>query len=270
VEQRGPSAPPARRGHGRQRAARITARDLEVLAFVADHRLVLAAQIQALLGVSADATRARLGALSKAGLLSQQRLFHRQPACYQITRNGLAIIASELPRPNLDLRCYGHDIGLAWLWLAARAGAFGRVREVLSERQMRSRDGRADRGGEPLAVRLGGFGAGGRQRLHYPDLLLATATAHRVALELELSGKGRSRREGILAGYAADARIDAVIYLVNRPGLQRQLQASAAGLGVSSLVHVKRFHWGASMRDFDRSPAAEAGLARRHGAEAGR
>jgi DNA-binding MarR family transcriptional regulator len=226
----------------RARSVRVTERDRRLLAFIADHRLVLAAHAGALLGVSEEAASARLRALSKAGMLSRQRLLHEQPAHYQITRTGLALIASSLPRPRVDLRCYDHDIGTAWLWLAARSGALGALREVLSERQLRSRDGTADGRREPLGVRLGGVGPSGRERLHYPDLLLTTATGHRVAVELELSSKGRSRREKILAGYGADPRIDAVVYFVEErnPQLARAIRASAARLGISRLVHVQR------------------------------
>ena len=42
----------------------------------------------------------------------------------------------------ISLTNYWHDVGAAWLWLAARNGAFGPMREVLAERVMRSRDAR--------------------------------------------------------------------------------------------------------------------------------
>src|SRR5919201_4036230 len=109
---------------------RITERDRELLGFVADHRLVVPAHIQALLGVSAAAAYARLRALAAAGLLTHESVFHREPACYRIARKGLALIGSDLPPPRLDLRNYQHDMGVAWLWLAARSGAFVPMREV--------------------------------------------------------------------------------------------------------------------------------------------
>jgi hypothetical protein len=266
------SAPPATRRRGQPRGIRITDRDLELLAFTADHRLVLAAHIQALLDISAPAANRRLRTLSAAGLLHEETglRFRHQPAFYQVTRRGLAVLGSGFRPPNVDVSCYAHDVGLAWLWLAARAGTFGLLREVLSERQLRSRDARPDREGEPLGVRLGGFGPRGRERLHYPDLLLHTASAHRVALELELSGKNRARRETILAGYAADARIDAVLYLVNRSSVGRDIRASAAKLGISSLVHVQNFVWGDSMQAFDRAPARERARALQRSAQVAR
>jgi hypothetical protein len=83
-------------------------------------------------------------------------------------------------------------------------------------------------------------GPGGRPRLHYPDLLLVTPEGHRIAVELELSSKGRARRDRILAGYGADARIEVVLYLVEQTALARAIQSSARRLGISSLVHVER------------------------------
>jgi hypothetical protein len=224
----------------------VTERDLELLTFVADHRLVLAAHAQAFLGVSAAAASARLRALSRAGYLTQNTVFHRQPACYQVMRKGLALIDSHLPSPRIDLRCYEHDVGVAWLWLAARNGTWGQMNEVISEREMRSRDATRKGTADPLGVRLGGVGARGRERLHYPDLLLVTEDGRRIALELELSRKGETRREKILSGYGADPRVDAVLYLVDKPGVARSVITSARRLGISSRVHVQPVRWSGS------------------------
>ena len=78
------------------------------------------------------------------------------PGCYLIERRGLRAIGSHLPAPRAVNRSeYEHDVGLGWLWLAAQRGAFGGLETVTSERQMRSHDGRAERGAdEPLGVRL--------------------------------------------------------------------------------------------------------------------
>jgi hypothetical protein len=222
---------------------RLTDRDRELLRFAARHRIVLAAQLQALLGASAAAVATRLRALRRAGYLGSQRPFDRQATCYWIKRRGLSAIESSLPAPRPELGSHRHDLGIAWLWLAARQGAFGAARQIVSEREMRSGDGTAGRRANPFGVRLGGVGPGGRERLHYPDLLLVGPGGRRVALELELTSKGRARRERILAGYAADGRIDSVLYVVDQPATGRAIQASAARLGISARVHVQRAHW---------------------------
>jgi hypothetical protein len=230
--------------------ALITERDHVLLSFVAQHRLVLASHVGVLLGVSADAAAARLRALLRSGMVAGERFLHGQPRCWWITRRGLAVIDSPLPQPRVDLRAYRHDVGLAWVTLAAERGAFGELRDVVSERWMRSRDGLATRASSfsapaPFGVRLGGVGPAGRERLHYPDLLLITPDARQIAVELELTSKERTRRERILAGYGGDPRIDAVLYLVDRRAVSRALEASAARLGISPMVQVQRVGWSA-------------------------
>jgi len=228
--------PPGRRARG---GVRLTDRDHELLAFVAEHRLVLTSHVQTLLGTSATAASTRLRALAGGGFVSYRRVFHGQPAFCQIRRKGLAAITSDLPPPRLDLACYKHDVGAAWLWLAAHNGTFGLLREVVGERRLRSCDGAVGRQAEPYGVRLGGVGPHGRPRLHYPDLLLITPEGRRIAVELELSPKGRTRREKILAGYASDSRIDAVLYLTEDRSIARSIEGSARRLGIAALVHVQ-------------------------------
>ena len=222
---------------------RLTDRDRLLLSFAARHRIVVGAQLQVLLSLTRSAAAARLRALRRAGYLGSQRPFDRQPPCYWITRRGLGAIESRLPTPRPELGSYRHDLGAAWLWLAARHGAFGPVRQIVSEREMRSGDGTSGRSANPFGVRLGGVGPGGRERLHYPDLLLVGSGGRRIAVELELTSKGRTRRERILAGYAADGRIDSVLYLVDRPATGRAIEASAARLGISGRIHVWRARW---------------------------
>jgi hypothetical protein len=215
---------------------------------------VLAAHVAAMLGVSRRTAGERLSALRSAGLLSARHGPYRND-CHQITTPGLRLITTRLPRPRFDIATYWHDVGIAWLWLAARRGAFGPLTDVVSERHMRSSDG-ADPPAEPFGVRLGGYGAGGRARLHYPDLLLCTDGGHRIAIELERSGKERARRDSILSGYAVDRRIDAVVYLVDDPAVARAVSASARRLGLESLIHVQRFEWDPAVRPGGRSRTA--------------
>ena len=217
----------------------ITDRDRALLAFAAEHRIFLTDHMRVLLGASEDAANARLRALHHAGLLDRRKVFDDQPAVHRITRSGLAAVASELQPPRLNLACYAHDVGVAWLWLAARDEVFGPVTKVVGERRLRSADLRREPGEPPLAMRLGGAGPGGRERLHYPDLLLVDPAGRRIALELELTDKGRRRRERILAGYGADPRFDAAVYLVPDRRLGQSIATSARRLGIQSSVYVQ-------------------------------
>jgi hypothetical protein len=211
-----------------------------VLAFAAEQRLVEAAQVGALLQTSTGAAARRLRALASVGLLESDRRLAEKPTWYRIRPPGLRLIESTLPSPRrADLDTHHHDVGLGWLWIAARQGAFGRLRGVVSERRMRSHDGTADGGLDPFGMRLPGAGPRGRERLHYPDLLLETSTGHRIALELELTSKNRARREEILRGYMF-SKLEAVIYLVEKPAVGKAISSSARRLGISDLVHVQR------------------------------
>jgi hypothetical protein len=240
---------------GASRGIRLGERDLELLWFLAEHRMALPDQVAALLGTSDEAAKARLARLANAGYVRSASVFRKQPMMHLIASDGLKVLASALPLPRLDMRTYQHDAGVAWLWLAARRGTFGPLREIVGERRMRSHDGAREPGTEPLAVRLGGVGARGGERLHYPDLLLRTTDGRRIALEFELSSKGPARLDKILAGYAADPRIDGVVYLVESWVVARSVKAAARRAGIASFVHIQR------VRSTVADPAAAAGRA---------
>jgi hypothetical protein len=231
----GTSSPPERSGDP----------DRELLAFAAEHRFVLAEQIARLLDVSTSTAARRLRDLRSRGELRDagQQLRHEPPA-FQVTRVGLAAVGCDLGAPRaIDLATYRHDVGITWLAIGARRGVLGDVSEVVSERRMRSEDRRGNRAvaAHRHGVRLG-IGERGERNLHYPDLVLLTATGHRIAFELERSTKQPATRERILAGYAADRRVDAVIYLVNSRAAGDAISRSAARVGADK-VQVQRFAW---------------------------
>jgi hypothetical protein len=208
-----------------------------LLTFIGEHRFVLPAQARALLGTSEEVARSRLDALTGAGYLIEEPVLAGQPVAYRSSRLGLNVTGSPLRALRISLTNYWHDVGAAWLWLAARQGAFGPMREVMAERVMRSRDARGR--DDPFGVRLGGLGQDGRERLHYPDLLMVDRGGRRLAIELEISAKRPAERERILAGYAADPRIAKVLYVVYEPRVARALCASVSRLGISSLVAIQ-------------------------------
>ena len=220
------------------RSVRLTDRDREILAFAAEHRLVLELQVQRLVRVGPGRILSRLGALVEQGYLAKGSVDGSRH--YRIRARGLATIGSSLRVPKDKLGAYGHDVGLAWLWLAARDGMFGPLHETVSERRMRSHDRPIDRSVDPFGVRNGGYDRFGNERLHYPDLLLIDPYGRRLALELELSSKGRERTEVIIGGYGADPRIDRVLYLVeaHQTGyrIRRSLEQTVREMGLSDRI----------------------------------
>jgi hypothetical protein len=242
----------ATRTPGRRDSIRLNERERALLEFAARHRLVLDEHAQALLGISPMRATSLLRGLAAARMLAREppQLRRRLP-CYRVTAAGLRAIGSPLPPPRFSLSFYEHDVGLAWLHLAARVGKFGPARRIVSEREMRSHDASRERTAPPLGVRVAGS-----EGLHYPDLLLELQSGHRIALELELTGKGRARRERIVGAYAAEPHIDAVVYLAENPAVRRHLRTTAARFGVSSRVRVHKCVWGESARPRDRGATA--------------
>lgn len=209
---------------------------------------MLAAQVALLEGIRPVAAGRRLSALTRAGYLTSEQRYTAEPRAYTVTRHGRDVVGSDMGQPRkLDPSLYAHDVGVTWLTAAAHRGLFGELSQVVSERRMRSEDGRDNPGREPHGVRYiggggGGWSAGGR-RLHYPDLTLVTASGQRVAFELELNLKGQARRERILLAYAGDPRFDAVVYLVATQRDRRTLDASARRAGLENRLYVQVFRW---------------------------
>ncbi|HET9102200.1 MAG TPA: hypothetical protein VFN55_02505 [Solirubrobacteraceae bacterium] len=218
-----------------------------LLALAAEHRLILVGHAAAALGTGRRSAGARLARLSRVGLLASGQPLGDQ-RWYQATRAGLELTGRDLPAPAaVRPSAYEHDVGMAWVWLAAQKGAFGPVRSLLSEREMRSRDGRSRPavGGPPLlGVPIHGLGPGGGERRHYPDLLVETTEGRRIAVELELSAKSRRAREQVLRAYGGQHGIDAVVYLTDRPGIGQAIAASARRLWVDDLLTVRAIAFG--------------------------
>jgi DNA-binding transcriptional ArsR family regulator len=228
----------------------LSDQDLELLRALAEQRVAVMAQVAHWLGVGDRAAGRRVRRLREAGLVESRRVFERGSAMVRITGSGLKLIGSPLGRPGQKLDEYRHDVGVGWIWTAAREGAFGPLTAVHSERAMRSHDARLDRmtAGEQLlepddrrrGVGVGAWRPDGRPAQHYADLLLETRGGNRLAVELELSHKGRRRLDSIMEAYASDMRIDAVLYLVTDPHLGELVRAAASRAGIPDRVHVRQ------------------------------
>ena len=233
-------------------------RDLEALVFAAEHRFVLASQLAAATAVSVAAAGRRLRRLRDAGYVRSERRLHFDATAFQVTSTGLAAAGSTVSAPGkVELGLYAHDVGVGWLAVGARRGAFGELREVVGERRMRSEDRRLQDAGRPARHGVARL-TGGPFATHYPDLALVTASGHRIAFELELTTKDARRRERILRGYAADRRYDAVVYFVATPRARDALQRSAQRVGAGDRVQVRMFAWGGGR------PPGETTRARSH------
>jgi hypothetical protein len=220
---------------------KLTERETSVLGPLAEHRTLIVPQLALLLGVS-DATAARrLRQLEQRQLLELRRIFTGLPAAAVIRSRGLRAVGSPLKAPQVNYNEYRHDVGVGWLWLAARAGSFGELRGVTTDRRMQAEDATAVAGGRsaPWGVGVGMLGSHGQPQRHYPDLLLETASGHRVAVELELTAKSSGRMNRIMGAYAGDSRVDQILYVAANSSIAARVRESARRAGIPNRVHVQ-------------------------------
>lgn len=219
----------------------LTQRDASVLGPLAENRILTVPQVAVLLGVSERTALTRLKALDRERLLHLRPIFQGLPWAASIQSRGLRALGSPLRAPQLNLNEYRHDVGVGWLWLAARAGNLGEQRGLTTERQMQAADARAAADGlaPRWGVGLGLLGPHGRPQRHYPDLVLDMASGHRVAVELELTAKSSGRMGRIMSAYASDSQIDHVLYLAANASIARRVADAARRAGIPERVHVQ-------------------------------
>ena len=210
-----------------------------MLEFLAAQRFVVAPQVQALLGCSARTAREQLRLLALAGHAERAPIFAGRPSTWQINAAGLRAVGSSLSAPRLQLSSYEHDLGLGWLWLAARNGALGELTSVRSERELRSADLGEQSDRDAVEITPDQRYSTGTDRRHHPDLILETRSQRRIAVELELTPKSRARMRSIMLSFAASPRIDAVLYLVSERQHARSVATDARAAGIGSIVHVQ-------------------------------
>ena len=209
---------------------------------LAEHRFLIVPQVAVLLAVSERTALNRLKTLERDRLCVFHKVFHGLPWAASIQSRGLRALDSPLKAPpKLNYNEYRHDVGVGWLWLAARAGGFGELRGIATDRRMQADDLSAAAAGRrpQWGIGVGLLGSRGRPQRHYPDLMLDTASGHRVAVELELTGKSAGRMERIMSAYASDARIDHVLYLAASRAIATRAIDSARRAGISDRVHVQ-------------------------------
>jgi DNA-binding MarR family transcriptional regulator len=216
---------------------RVEDRSQGVLAFIAEHDVVVLGQVQKLLDGDEDSVQRLLAALVEEGLLRSERLTAGGSIVCRITPKGLESIASELPAPAIQPERFRHALGVVWLWLAARDGVFGEAERVLSHRRMKQ----LDKARDPASTEVP-FGvlveiSGQPPAWRYPDLMLVLRQG-RVPVHLELTLRPREELEALLPAYVE--RSAAVLFMVDDLRVGTHLQAAKAELGLSDFVHVQR------------------------------
>lgn len=215
---------------------RITERDEAIVRFAGLQVAVEARQIAAWQQMDRAHVFRRCKRLVELGLLRQERVVHGRPGLYLATRAGLEFAELELPVAKLNLWSYAHALELVWLHLdLEREYGPGRV---LSERQIRTLEGRAawaaERSRERHRPRYALSGSGGPRSLHFPDLVVdgGAAQGGLLFVELELTVKAAERRREIVRSYVRGSHVERVRYYAAREALaamRRTVQRERAG-----------------------------------------
>ena len=233
-----------------RRGFRVTVRDKEIVRWIGRLRMASATQVAERFDLGRAVTYARLAGLVRLGLLEHARVFHGAPGVYLATRAGLAAVDLGLPPARIDLRTYAHDLELTSL-VSELEREHGRER-VSTEREMRAADtplGGVPAEGPRFAIPLAGahgqlqLTPAGRQRLHFPDCVVARrcggTSPGMLAVELERTAKGRARLRRILAGYVAARHITAVRYYARSDRVRDLVESEVARLRANALIEVR-------------------------------
>ena len=217
-------------------AIQIGDRERRVLALLTAHDLALPEQVGVFLDEPLRVVDQVLEDLARAGFVTYDRVELAGRGCVRITRAGLQAIGSRAAPPRLDSALL-HSLGAVWLWVMAHGGRFGPVDGVWSAAQMRTEDALGGPG-TPFAFPLDEFG--GSSEARYPDLIL-TRGSDRIALELLLAAPRQSQLQAAMRACAADHRFEGIVYFTPDPRLGRLVDAVAASLDLTPIVHVRYF-----------------------------
>jgi hypothetical protein len=171
----------------------LTERDLEILQFINLFGFCEMPTLVARFGWRKPRNYQLMGKLVEAGLVKHERVFYGKPGIYRLTTAG-AKHTGLPPLSKVPLASYAHDVRVMELYLAIRQQHPG-VRWI-SERQLKHDkyfDGVGKRG-------------------HLSDGVLVFPDGKHVALEVELTLKGKNRLEKILKDYATQFSLNEVWY----------------------------------------------------------
>ena len=210
-----------------QQQQRITARDLEVLEFVARYGVIPRDVVGLWAGTGRAVTAARERRLRVAGLVEVLAGFGNSGRLCLCTRRGLrATGRDELPAPRFSLATAHHSA------MAARVGAQLELggHQVLSEREIFARE-RAE-GRRIFSAELSDG------RLHRPDLVVVGDVTQ--AIEVELTDKSARRLDQLLRAWRlaiTRRRFGAVRYLCG-PRALRYVRRAASRTRADGLIAI--------------------------------
>jgi DNA-binding Lrp family transcriptional regulator len=201
-----------------ERTGYLTERDLEISTWVGRLLGASAEQIGRRFGLGRTQLYRRLRVLQDYGVLRRRRLIVGQPALYLVRGRRL--------RPA----SYEHALAVAEL-VAGRELAGARVITEQEIRRIRAHRGDLDRrltdSDEQTIL--------GCDRV--PDMVEQVAGGGLIAYEVELSSKGRARRERVISAYAISS-YEAVRWIVPARRIGQLVRANIRDYGLAGLMEV--------------------------------
>ncbi|MDQ3187106.1 MAG: MarR family winged helix-turn-helix transcriptional regulator [Pseudomonadota bacterium] len=162
---------------------KLTERDIELLKFINLFGFCEMPYLEQRFGLKKPRSYQVVNRLVEGGLVKHERVFHGRPGIYRLSPKGAQL--TGLPRlVRVPLATYHHDITLIQVYLRLRV-AYPQA-DWISARSLLQ------------AKHADGVG----RRGHLPDGVLVLEGGKQVAIEVELTMKGRHRLEKILKSYA--------------------------------------------------------------------
>jgi hypothetical protein len=199
----------------------VTERDIEILRFINDFGFCEMPHLDKRFEWSKPRNYQVIERLLKMGLLKHERVFYGRPGIYRLTLKGACY--TDLPAmQRVPLGNYAHEVVLIDVYLRLRS-LYPEARFV-SERALK-RDKFFD-----------GVGKSG----HLSDGFLIFPDGKQIAVEVELSLKGRNRTESILKSYGGDFSIKEVWYYCS-DGIVSSLRSMAVKMPFVKVYNLREF-----------------------------
>ena len=189
----------------------VTERDKKLIDWINRIGFVTIEHIAKWMGVAVPTAYIRLRKLVSNGYLIHERVFHGVPGIYRLTLKGKHISCSALPPlRRIRLGSYHHDLAvvdLSFVLLARYGGRF------IYERELRHQDGEYEIG----------------KKGHTSDGLLLL-NEDKIAIEVELTRKGRRRLDSIRSYYLKCFNIDEIWYFCGNAEVERHIKEAMGDL----------------------------------------
>jgi hypothetical protein len=191
---------------------RLMPRDEQILTWINGFGFASADQIARYLHTQKPAAYRRLKKLVEGGFLIHEYVLHGHAGVYRLTKLGVQACGDELKAlKEISLGIFRHDLALVDLALDLSESYNG---EFIPHRRIRRELG------------LTGVGQIG----HIADGYLTYSEAEKpVAIELELSLKGRARLHQIINHYGGDLSVGEVWYFSDEPHVRSAVERAAEG-----------------------------------------